>query len=98
MFKLMQTGPERGDCTAPYDVIFDKPYTVREFVSAVLTERKDEWGTIGINNGHTFLGSPRMEYRYGAGEYEPLKDFFDKPVKSATASGGWTAMDYLLTV
>lgn len=98
MFKLKQTGSERGDCTAPYDVILDKPYTVKEFISAVLTERSDEWGSIGIDNGHTIFGSPRMDYKKGVGEYEPLKNFFDKPVKSATASGGWTRMDYLLTV
>lgn len=98
MIKLKQTGPEAGDCTAPYDVILDKPYTVREFISAVLTERTDDWGYIGINNHRSFFGSPKMEYKRGVGEYEPLKDFYDKPVKEATASGGWSRMDYLLTV
>ena len=31
MFRLVSSGPERSDCTAPYDVVLDRAYTVDKF-------------------------------------------------------------------
>ena len=42
MIKFKQVSKVYGDCTADYEVILDKQYTVREFVSFVLSQ-KDEW-------------------------------------------------------
>ena len=36
MIKFKQTARMGGDETAPYDVIFDQQYTVREFIDYVL--------------------------------------------------------------
>jgi len=45
MFVLRQIGPERGDCTAPYDVDFEgRTYTVMEFIRGLLEERSGDWG------------------------------------------------------
>ena len=59
MFQLSRSGPERGDCTAPYTVTLDKKYTVRTFIKEVL-KSKDEWGYIGIENenGKSVFGDP----------------------------------------
>lgn len=44
MFRLIRTHKPGGDECAPYDVRFDEPYTIGEFVKDVLTERCNEWG------------------------------------------------------
>ena len=48
MFTLIQCTPTRGDCTAGYEVDLDKEYTLQEFIDAILTNKKDEWGEIKI--------------------------------------------------
>lgn len=55
MIKFKRTASTGGDETAPYDVIFDRQYTVREFIDYVLTRR--EWGYI------YFKGGPHCGYR-----------------------------------
>lgn len=42
MIKYRRTDKIGGDETAPYDVIFDREYTVREFIEYILT--RNEWG------------------------------------------------------
>ena len=64
MFKMSKAGEERGDCTAPYNVVLDKEYTINDFVKTVLTKR-DEWGYIGIYCKGEIFGSPKCEYGYG---------------------------------
>ena len=92
-FELRPTGPIAGDCTVPYDVVFPDGCTVREFIEAVLT--RDEWGYISINN---YVNGPRCEYKYDK-LLTPLSHaILDMPIKSATASGGWTRMDYVLDI
>jgi len=99
LFKLVQAGPESRDCTAPYDVILDRSYTVKEFIHTVLTQRSDEWGYIGIKNpDEPFFGDPKIRYRWGIEEYAPLRSLFDKRIISVTASGGWSRMDYQLVL
>lgn len=98
MFSFKSTGSVRGDCTAPYDVILDKTYTVEEFVEAVLTIH-DEWGYIGISKKGAIFGDPKCEYRYGELITEPLPDnVLNRKVKEAKASGGYTRMDYFLKI
>lgn len=48
MFRLRQSGPDRSDATAPYEVLFPKEYTVDQFLRDVLENRSDEWGYIRI--------------------------------------------------
>lgn len=55
MIKLIQTRPESRDCTAPYDVKFDKPYTIGELVNEVLTTRSNEWGDFGVREGGSWF-------------------------------------------
>ena len=98
MFHLQQNGPSSRDCTAPYKVILDKEYTVKEFISDVLSINPREWGYIGIKKrGHIF-GSPYCEYRYGNLKYNLPEEIQDKKILSVESSGGWSRMDYLITL
>lgn len=95
MFCIKQCGPERGDCTAPCKVTLDKEYLVREFIEEVL-KRKWEWGYIGVKSDKSFFGDPHCEYRYGKLLDTLPDDYMPRKVKSVTADGGWSRMDYIL--
>ena len=96
--RFMEAGAMGSDCTAPYHVLFNKPMTVRELISEVL--KRKEWGYIGINNPSNFsiFGTPNCEYNHDKLLNELPPEYMDKTIKSIGASGGWTRMDYLLTL
>lgn len=94
MFKLKQIRPEGSDCTAPYDVILDKEYTVREFINTVLTNEPREWGYIGIIKRGEVFGDPCCEYSHGELLSHLPDDILDRKIDWARASGGWSRMDY----
>lgn len=95
MFNLIQRAPAGGDCTAPYDVIFDKEYTIEEFVADVLS-RRDEWGSIFIYDRSSKSGykSCGRNYKYGELSMDLPKKLIGKKVKFASAHGGWSLMNY----
>ena len=97
MFKLRQLRPEGGDCTAPYEVDLGGEYTVGDFIRDVLIDDR-EWGYIGIYNGKDIFGNPNCEYSHGELKTTLPDDFLGMKIVNATASGGWSRMDYLLTV
>ena len=93
-FEFIPTGPIAEDHTIPYDVVFSEVCTVREFIETVFTTR-DEWGYISINN---YVNGPCCEYRDGK-LLTPLSHaILDMPIKSATARGRCTHMDYVLDI
>ena len=96
MIKFKQVSKVYGDCTADYEVVLDKQYTVREFVSYVLSQ-KGEWGTIQIYDpDKSWLDYDRYEYRYGnLNNYIP-NEIMEKKIAFINSRGGWTAMDYVL--
>lgn len=96
MFELIRIGGPYSDCTSSYDVKFDKPYTVEEFINEVISDKR-EWGHIGIYSPDSVFGYPRCEYRYG----EILESSFDEEflqleINNVRASGGWSCMDYVI--
>lgn len=102
MFILTRVGQERRDCTATYDVILDREYTVGEFIFTVLSSI-DEWGCIMIGDDpsetpiETYLsGKKRYEYRHGKILSDVPEDLLNKKVDCAKADGGWTRMDYFI--
>lgn len=105
-FRLIQTHAESRDCTAPYDVQLDKPYTVAEFVREVLVTRPNEWGNFYVRHkGSRWLDRiATVEYRYGKMESrnsektEVPEEFNSLPVLEVKARGGWSAMDYDLII
>lgn len=98
MFKLIENGPERGDCTAPYKVMFYKSYTVSEFIYEILKNRSSDWGYIGIYSPGDIFGNPRCAYRYGKVDIDLPAEYMNKEIISAMADGGWSRMDYILQV
>ena len=101
MFTLRQSSETRGDCTADYAVELDKDYTVGEFVQAVLKNRPDEWGRIAIKTGPIIFAAfstVKCEYRDGKLLSDLPDDMLGKKVVFVKADGGWSSMDYLLTI
>lgn len=93
------------DTTAEYDVTFTERLTVGHFVDRILKSTHD-WGYIGIRATdskvdvkHAVYGYPCIEYQYGdIITRNNLKRFSDRVIKSVHASGGWSRMDYLLSL
>ena len=97
MITLKQATPLRSDCTAGYFVILDKDYTVAEFITEVLT--REEWGYIGIyKEGQKWFepGELYCEYRGNKMVAEMQGAVLTRKIRSVTASGGYTRMDYLI--
>lgn len=98
MLKFKQTRPEGGDCTASYDVILDKEYTVMDFIFEIVRNNKGEWGSFHIQTGEHIFDGPKIEYRCGALLYGIPGDLCFKKIKRVWSDGGWSAMDYFITL
>lgn len=96
LFRLLADGPMSGDCTMPYFLRFNREnVTVEEFVEDVLS--RDEWGIIKVtveSEGHR--EEQTLEYSWDKifGEFKHS----NMRIKEARAHGGWSRMDYYLTV
>ena len=97
MFRLHKIRHEGSDCTAPYDVELNGEYSVEQFIHDVLLNER-EWGKIGIYNGQGLITDPNCEYKHGILISELPEEYLKLRVVSATAHGGWSLMDYVLTV
>lgn len=101
VFSKTQSAPSGGDCTAPYSVTLHRDTTVREFIEAVL-ENKNEWGYIKVfeeKPKSMFNSDLIVSFRYGKLKNRLTENkLLDKKVKRASASGGWSRMDYCLYV
>lgn len=98
MFKLKQIGKTHSDETTDFKVVLDKPYTVSSFIDMVLKDTS-EWGYIGIKKQNSFFfGDPYCEYRYGKLLSAIPKEYLNREIKDVTSNGGWTRMDYILTL
>ena len=101
MFTLIQCTPTGYDCTVGYRVNLDKEYTLQEFIDAILTNKKDEWGGIKIvKRNCPWYSRPCIDYKYGNITNKPNipEKVFSYKVKSVTAHGGWSSMDYIVTL
>lgn len=96
MIRYIQTAPTASDCTAPYDVLLDREYTVAEFIKAVLKQNPREWGKFRIFNKECLFGHPSCEYRDGElTEFMP-DDILKLKIVKVEADGGWSLMNYLI--
>lgn len=100
-FSLKQTSKIRSDESASYDVILKHKMTLSEFIDAIL-ENTGEWGHIGLEFKGTIFGYPCCDYRYGnlteAGKATFTEEQLNSTVKCVKADGGWTNMNYLITL
>lgn len=106
MIELCKVTEERGDCTAGYAVWLHGDYTVRSFIQDIITNRKVDWGYIGIyvpvkdrkGISDVFPGNPCCEYKWGKLKSTLPEEWMDRKVVAATADGGWSRMDYSLVI
>lgn len=87
-----QNGMTSGDCTTPYVVKTNRDCNVNELLKKILS--RGEWGNIGIKGRGI-----SVEYK---GD-EIKKGFFDDDilnckVKDIIASGGYSNMNYFITI
>ena len=99
MIRIKATGSMGGDATYPYDVIMDRPYTVKEFVDEVVAE-KGNWGRIDVSDSpDKWRKDVLCWYRHGKLDERGMTEGYeDKLVKSAHGSGGWSRYDFTLMV
>lgn len=95
--KFEQCGKTSGDETTPYNVSLNKICTLRELIDTVL--KRKEWGYIGVKCVGSIFGNPSCEYK----KDKIIKsnftdDYLDRVVDTVFASGGWTRMDYKVTL
>jgi hypothetical protein len=95
--KFIPIGEGSYDCTAPYKVELNRDCTFREFVDSVLT--RNEWGKISLGP----FAYPYFEYRndgivYGSVRGDFFDEDYDRKVVSVHARGGWSRMDYTVTL
>lgn len=100
MLKFIQTHSEARDCTAPYDVILDNPYTVGEFVEEALATRSNEWGNFDVMGSRSdyFHPTARVKYRYGKLLETLPENLLSMQIERVKAHGGWSNMDYQLYI
>ncbi len=96
-FSLIYTGGPYGDETCSYDGHLNQPLTVREFIDAVFEQRPDEWGRIRIWN-HAYTSYLEYNHKYITYISSQFNDYLDRKIKSFSAHGGWTLMDYNLVL
>lgn len=89
-----------GDATCDYELIIEKPCTLRQFVKDVVSNKK-EWGEIGITSEDPFkvFGDPYIKYKHGELLSTFPDELLDKQIDIEAehrASGGWSRMDYLV--
>lgn len=95
MIELVETGGMYSDATCSYDGIIHKATTIEQFIENVLKDNK-EWGSIYI--GRSLSREKVCEYRYGKILFLNRNINKNKYIKSFSAHGGWSNMDYFLEV
>ena len=89
-----QQGPMRGDCCATYNVKLSRTCTLQELIDYILTQRR-LWGYLRIK-GNLF---PSFEYKYGQYVCSSLTEAdLQRKVAEISANGGWSRIDYFVTL
>lgn len=89
-----------SDATCDYELIFEKPCTLRQFVKDVVSNKK-EWGEIGIASEDPFkvFGDPYIKYKHGELLSTFPDELLDKQIDinvKHRANGGWSLMTYIV--
>lgn len=100
MITFRQLHPEGSDGTAPYDVSFDRNYTVKDFVDYILNNELN-WGSVTVGDKPRWVGGDLVgQYTHGKirkdTEYNHKWD--DCIIKSAHMHGGWSYYNYYLVI
>lgn len=97
--KFNQKTQVAGDCTAWYEITDYKSDTVKGLIDEILQNNR-EWGDIKILDGPDakWWDCPKCEYRYGTLVSRLPDELLCKKIKSVKANGGWTCMNYYVSV
>lgn len=95
-FSLIHTGGPYHDEISTYEGRLNQlPLTVEEFIQDMFAQHPDEWGTIRV-----FEPAEMYLFEYSHGEITRkasyFQNFLGRRIKSFSARGGWTLMDYNL--
>lgn len=99
-FKMKHTGGPYGDACCRYAVMFDREYTVQEFIEDIIKEKPEEWGEFQIATDLKYPYTTSIDicvYKHGQ-----IISNFKKPdtakmkIKEIVAHGGYTNMDYYI--
>lgn len=100
IFKFVCTGGPYGDCSSHYRIEMRQPCTVAQLIEFINSQ--DEWGCVYINP-KDWLGiksTAKFEYNNHT-QHKPLAIppfFHNLPIKKIEAHGGWSNMDYFVTL
>lgn len=87
-----QSSEMRGDCTSSYDIELKPNTTLKELIEYVLTNL-NEWG---------YFHCERYSVEYDkSGDIKgenSLLPFYDRKIKKVVGSGGYSCMDYFITL
>lgn len=85
-YERIQVSETFGDCTANYEIVFNRKMQLKEFIDSILV--KKEWGFIRVKDySITYNGDEISQNTIP-------QDFYSKTIKQCTSSGGWSRMDY----
>lgn len=89
-----------SDATTAYNVRFDHPYTVGEFIKEFYEDSKlGNWGSVEIGkSSDDWFGKKLCCYHSGKWEVECPKEYLDRVIKSAHGRGGWSMYDFVLVL
>lgn len=108
LFKLSQAGPS-GPYETKFDIDFEKPVTLNEFLNEVLSNTK-EWGDVTVNDnssikyveGFSYHPSFYIEYKYGKFTHTCGEVFNEHQlnliVTKANCISGYSRTDYNITI
>lgn len=86
-------GERYPDYTSEWYVYLDEPYTVGQFIKAILKERPYEWGYITV----IYNGRKSCKYSHGVlTNHEITPEISCKPIQSVGCSGAFNNKDYII--
>lgn len=90
------------DRTLCYEVIFDKEYTVKEFLDFVMSDDNEaNRGYISIikeSRKYIVMNECRVAYNKMLPKHTNITEYANAKIIKARANGGWGKMDYYLTI
>ena len=95
MYTLKWITSTNFDETVLYNVELDKEYTVDEFIKTIVSNKRD-WGKISVNINNS---NSTIEYKYGKLKSDIFtSNILNYKVKSVKSTGGWSNMNYYITI
>lgn len=97
IISMVSLGEMRGDCTCSYDIGLKPNTTLKELIEYVLTNL-NEWGYFLVSDTtDTHKYSIRYDRSQIMGD-NALLPLYDRKIKKVTSDGGYSRMDYFITL